>query len=262
MRKPKSDYAIQTVVNAMRVLEAFRDDEELGVTEISRRLALHKNNVFRLLATLEQRGYIEQSSDNERYRLGIRSLELGRSFARSHSLLRCAAAVLRKLAERTRESAHLAVIEDFEVVHLHGEQIERPVMTGLRNGRRLPAHCTALGKVLLACAPDKVREAYDREFVANRGLEERTPATIVDPEKFFEHLRTVAMRGFATDLGECDIGLSCTAAPVFDADGRVVAAVSVSAPRFRLGEGRALEATAELVVAAGEELSRELGYGL
>ena len=74
MRKPKSDYAIQTVVNAMRVLEAFRDEEELGVTEISRRLGLHKNNVFRLLATLEQQGYIEQSSDNERYRLGGRSL--------------------------------------------------------------------------------------------------------------------------------------------------------------------------------------------
>jgi DNA-binding IclR family transcriptional regulator len=262
MRKPKSDYAIQTVVNAMRVLEAFRDEEELGVTEISRRLALHKNNVFRLLATLEQQGYIEQSADNERYRLGVRSLELGRSFARSHPLLRRARAVLEELARRTGESAHLAVMDDFEVVHLHGEQTERPVMTGLRVGRRLPVHCTALGKVLLGCAPEKVREAYDRELVANGGLEGRTSATIVDPHKFFEHLRTVAVRGFATDLEECATGLSCTAAPVFDADGRVVAALSISAPRFRLGEGRLLEVTAEQVVAAGEELSRDLGYGV
>ena len=262
MRKPKGDYAIQTVVNAMRVLEAFRDEEELGVTEISRRLALHKNNVFRLLATLEQQGYIEQSSDNERYRLGVRSLELGRSFTRSHPLLRRARAVLGELAEHTRESVHLAVMDDFEVVHVHGEQTERAVMTGLRVGQRLPVHCTALGKVLLGCSPEKVRETFDRELAANGGLKERTPATIVDPHKFFEHLRTVAVRGFATDLEECAAGLSCTAAPVFDADGRVVAALSVSAPRFRLGEGRLLEAAAELVVAAGGELSRDLGYGV
>ena len=262
MRKPKSDYAIQTVVNAMRVLEAFREEEELGVTEISRRLVLHKNNVFRLLATLEQQGYIEQSSDNERYRLGVRSLELGRSFARSHPLLRRARVVLGELAERTRESVHLAVMDDFEVVHVHGEQTERAVMTGLRGrGQRLPVHCTALGKVLLGCSPRSPR-TFDRDLAANGGLEERTPATIVDPHKFFEHLRTVAVRGFATDLEECDPGLSCAAAPVFDADGRVVAALSVSAPRFRLGEGRSLEAAAELVVAAGEELSRDLGYGV
>jgi DNA-binding IclR family transcriptional regulator len=72
----------------------------------------------------------------------------------------------------------------------------------------------------------------------------------------------VAVRGFATDLEECAAGLSCTAAPVFDADGRVVAALSVSAPRFRLGEGPLLEAAVEQVVAAGEELSRDLGYGV
>lgn len=262
MRKPKSDYAIQTVVNAMRVLEAFREDDELGVTEISRRLDLHKNNVFRLLATLEQEGYIEQSADNERYRLGVRSLELGRSFARSHPLLRRAGAVLGELAKRTREAAHLAVMHDFEVVHVHGEQTERAVMSGLRVGRRLPVHCTALGKVMLGCAPEAVREAYDREFVTNGGLEKRTRATIVDPHKFFEHLRTVAVRGFAIDLEECATGLSCAAAPVLDADGRVVAALSVSAPHFRLGEGRTLEATAKLVIAAGEQLSRDLGYGV
>ena len=70
--KPKSDYSIQTVSNALRLLEAFYEDVELGVSELSRRLALHKNNVFRLLATLEERGYIEQSEDSERYRLGLR----------------------------------------------------------------------------------------------------------------------------------------------------------------------------------------------
>ena len=161
MRKPKGEYAIQTVINAMRLLEAFRDEEELGVTELSRRLALHKNNVFRLLATLEQEGYIEQRADTERYRLGVRVLELGCAYARNRSLLCNAEPVLEALALETGETCHLGVLRDFEVVHVRGRQTERAVMCGLREGKRLPAHCTALGKVLLGCGSEALRQAYD-----------------------------------------------------------------------------------------------------
>lgn len=261
MKKPKGDYAIQTVVNAMRLMEEFRDEELLGVTELSRRLALHKNNVFRLLATLEQQGYIEQSCDNERYRLGVKALELGQAFARSRTLLRRARAVLADLVAATREAAHIAVLRDYEVVHVAGDRTERPVMSGLRLGQRLPAHATALGKVMLGCAPEEVRQAYDRDFVSGGAPEARTAATITDPHKLFEELRTVGVRGFALDVEECEEGLCCSAAPVYDMDGRVVAALSVSGPRFRLTEERLLSEVAPLVVASGERLSRELGYG-
>ena len=98
MKKPKGDYAIQTVVNAMRLLEAFRDEEELGVTELAQLLSLHKNNVFRLLATLEAQGYIEQSTTSDRYRLGVETLELGQSFLRGRTLLRAARRILEALA--------------------------------------------------------------------------------------------------------------------------------------------------------------------
>ena len=259
MRKSKGEYAIQTVSNAVRLLEVFRDEEELGVTELSRRLALHKNNVFRLLATLEQQGYIEQSADNERYRLGVRCLELGQAYSRSRSLTRLARAALEKLAVQTAETAHLALMRDFEVVHVDGEQPDALIVTGLRVGRRLPLHCTALGKVLLGCAPDAVRKAYDREVVA-AGLEKRTPHTIEDGLKFFEELRTVAVRGFARDHGECEAGLRCAAAPVLDFSGRVVAALSVSGPAFRVSEEKLLAELAPAVVAAAEGLSRELGF--
>jgi DNA-binding IclR family transcriptional regulator len=260
MRKSKGEYAIQTVINAVRLLEAFRDEEELGVTELSRRLSLHKNNVFRLLATLEQQGYIEQSLDTERYRLGVRTLELGQWFARGRPLLRCAGDALTELVLRTGETAHLAVLSSFEVVHLSGERTERAVMSGLRVGSRLPAHCTALGKVLLGCAGEEVREAYDREVVVDGRLERRTPLTIVDASKFFEQLRTVAVRGFAIDVGECEEGLCCAAAPVFDGSGRVAATMSVSGPRFRLDEDRLLGEVAPLVAETCDQLSRHLGY--
>jgi DNA-binding IclR family transcriptional regulator len=260
MKKPKGDYAIQTVVNAMRLLEAFRDEEELGVTELSRRLSLHKNNVFRLLATLEAQGYIEQSTASDRYRLGVENLELGQAFLRGRTLLRRARPIVEALASELKESAHLATLRGFDVVHLDGALGEQLVQTTLRIGERLPPHCTALGKVLLGCAPENVREAYDRYLTSTDGLSARTASTIVDRDKLFEHLRMVAGAGFALDLEECEPGLCCAAAAVHDANGRMVAALSISGPAFRLGEERLLRCVVPAVTGAAEALSRELGY--
>ena len=259
-KKPKSDYVIQTVVNALRLLEEFRDAPELGVTELSRRLILHKNNVFRLLATLEQRGYIEQSSSNERYRLGARCLEVGEAFCRSHPLLDRARPVLSDLAREVGETVHLATMESFEVVHLDAEVYPRAVLTASRVGERLPVHCTALGKVLLGCAAQWCRQEYDEKVVAGRPLERRTSETIVDALKFFEHIRAAAGEGFALDIGECEDGLNCASAPVHDRSGRVVAALSVSVPAFRLGRDQLVRDVVPKVREAADRLSRDLGY--
>src|SRR5512139_1817961 len=213
MKRAKSDYVILAVRNALRVLEAFRDEGQLGVTELGRRLGLHKNNVFRILATLEQQGYVEQCGENDAYRLGVRCLQLGRCYADSRSLLRAARPVLEALARSSGESAHLAELRGFEVVHLDGEQTPSLVQTGLRVGRRLPAHCTALGKVLLGCADPKRLEAYDQELVARGRVVARTPATLVDREKLVEHLRAVRTQGYAIDLEECETGMCCASAP-------------------------------------------------
>lgn len=261
MKRPKSDYVIQTVTNALRVLEAFRDEEELGVTELSRRLDLHKNNVFRLLATLEEKGYVEQSAGTERYRLGVGCLELGQACARNRTLARHARPVLEELARTARESAHLGTLSDFEVVHLDGEQPDTElVLTGLRVGRRLDAHCTALGKVLLGCGDPAALERFDREWIGVRGLEARTPATITDREKFLEQLRTVAGQGWAVDSEEYAPGLCCAAAPVHDATGRLVGALSISGPTFRLGPPALFDEAVPRVLEAALTLSRRLGH--
>jgi IclR family KDG regulon transcriptional repressor len=260
MKKPKSDYAIQTVSNALRVLAAFRDQDEIGVAELSRRLGLHKNNVFRLLATLEEEGYIEQSEATERYRLGLSSLELGQSFARSRTLLAQARPILAELSAGCGESSHLGMIDADEVVHVDGRVPERLVITRLRVGNRLPVHCTALGKVLLGCAPEQEWQRFHRALSSGRTLDPRTRHTIVDPDKFFEHLRTVAGQGFALDLEECEEGLGCVAAPIRDATGEVVAAFSVSAPTFRASEEDLLARIAPSVTTAAARLSSELGW--
>lgn len=258
MSKPKSEYVIQTVQNALRLLESFHDEVELGVSELSRRLELHKNNVFRLLATLEQSGYIEQSESNDRYRLGTRCLELGRSFARGSRLLERARPILEQLAIELRESAHLAVMHDFEVVHLDGEQPRQLVLASSRIGRRLSPHASALGKVLIANSDEATRTEYD-EQVVSKGLDASTESTITDGAKLFEHLRTVAAQGFALDLEECESGLCCVAAPVFAAQGRCIAALSISGPALRLTEDRLHREVLGVLTASAERLSSQLG---
>ncbi len=257
-RRPKSEYVIQTVINALRLLEAFREAEELGVTELSRRLSLHKNNVFRLLATLEERGYVEQMADTDRYRLGARCLELGHAFSRGRDLARHARAELERLAEASGESVHLGALQDLQVSHLDGERSDQPVLTGLRVGQRLPLHCTALGKVLLATAGSEVWERFDRECARDGELPRHTTVTITDRDKFFDHLRGVAGEGFALDLEECVEGMCCVAAPVYDASDRVAAAVSISVPAFRVSEDALRQHFAPLAIEAAERLSARL----
>jgi DNA-binding IclR family transcriptional regulator len=260
MAKPKSEYSIQTVSNALRMLEAFYDEDELGVSELARRLSLHKNNVFRLLATLEQGGYIEQSRASDLYRLGTRCLELGQAYSRGHTLQRRARPILEELARKSGETTHIAVLRGFEVVHLDGVLPDQQLLTGLRIGERLPAHCTALGKVLVGCAERSLQESFGRAIAADEALSSRTEATLIDVQKIFDELRSVSAQGFAVDLEECFAGIRCAAAPVFDGGGNVVAGISISGPASRLVEEGLHSDVGRTVIAAADQLSQELGY--
>jgi DNA-binding IclR family transcriptional regulator len=260
MRRSKSEYVIQTVANAVRLLEAFSDTEELGVTELSRKLGLHKNNVFRLLATLEQYRLVEQCADRDRYRLGVGCLTLAQSLTRNRPLTRHGRAVLEDLAEKSGECAHLAALAGFDVVHLDGQASRRLLGPSLRIGDRLDAHCSALGKALLAAGLAGELERYDREVIRGQALPARTPETITDRDKFLDHIRQVAGHGFAVDLEECEHGLSCVAAPVLDPNGHAIAALSVSVPSFRVEREELHQRVLPHVVEAAAELSRRMGY--
>ena len=259
--KPKSDYTIQTVSNALHMLEAFQGEAELGVSELSRRLRLHKNNVFRLLATLEYHGYIEQSDKSDQYRLGVRCLELGRSFSGHDEMLRRARPILERLSAEVGETSHLAVLRDHEVVHLDGVQSHQMLVTSSRSGERLPAHCTALGKVLLGCGDVAIQESMGQKVKGGFVLEPRTASTLVDLQKLFNELRTVAGQGFAVDESECEDGLHCLAAPVRDGSGQTIGAISISGPAFRLPKEAMHAKLSHQVLAAADRLSLELGAG-
>ena len=258
-RRSKSEYSIRTAANALSVLEAFREHAELGVTELAQMLGLHKNNAFRLLATLEERGYVEQGED-DRYRLGASCQELGHAYARGSDLARHARQALEALCAATGESVHLGTLADLEVTQLDGEQPRRSVFAALRKGSRLPLSCTATGKALLAVGGQEMWERLDDVHRERGGLPRLTPRSIVDRDKLFDHLQGVASEGVALDLAEWDPELVCAAAPVFDASGRAVGALSVSAPRFRADPTVLRSELAPAVVAAAQGLSARLGY--
>ncbi len=293
--KPKSDYAIQTVLNAFRMLEVFDGSVAIGVSDVARNLGLHKNNAFRLLATLEIAGYVQQSADSELYHLGPRCLELAHAFARNHPFASLARPVLEALVAETGETAHLGVLRDHEVAHLDGVLPSQLLLTGSRVGERLPAHCTALGKALLvgalespAALPFSVssvggairgaergsdrnqdrrsrgrlegsqRRGADAELFAG-DLERFTDGTITDGAKLLDEVRASQLRGYALDLEEYAAGLHCVAAPVRDASERVIAAISISGPSQRLDREQLHGEGARAVAAAAQRLSRALG---
>jgi DNA-binding IclR family transcriptional regulator len=256
-RKEKAEYVIQSVDHALDILEAFDyNHEELGVTELSHRLDLHKNNVFRLLATLETRGYIEQDRKTGNYRLGIKVFEVANVFLHHLGLRRQARPVLEDLVRDCNETAYLAVLDGTAAIYVLMHETSHMVRVIPRLGHRLPAHCTASGKVQLAF------ESQDRlvELFGDRPLQPQTPNTITTFEKLREHLAEVARQGFAVDSEELEEGVRCVAAPVRDYSHRVVAGVGLSGPVSRFAMDRIQNELVPLVKQAGVKLSQRLGY--
>jgi IclR family KDG regulon transcriptional repressor len=256
-RKEKSEYVVQSVDRSLDILEAFNyNAEELGVTELSHKLSLHKNNVFRLLATLETRGYIEQDKKTGNYRLGIKIFEVANVFLHHLGIRRQARPILEELVSKCNETAYLAVTEGTDVVYVLMQETTHTVRVIPRLGHRLPAYCTASGKIQLAFeSQDRLRALLKDHPM--RGL---TPKTITDLDRLLEHLGEVARQGFAVDNEELEEGVCCVAAPLRDYSHKVVAGVGLSGPISRFSPERVQDELVPLVKEAGTKISHRLGF--
>ncbi len=243
-----------SVTRAIRCLELIAEAGELGVSELGRRLGVHKATASRLAATLAERGLLERDPSTERYRLGFGLIRLAGAAISGLDLIRTARPVMEDLADRTRETVNLGVLSGDEVVYVDQVTGARSIVSVNWVGRRTPLHCTASGKVLMAFAPDGERDrllALPREATTHR--------TIVDRASLRAQLEETRARGFATTVEELEQGLNAAAAPVRQADGRVVAALSVSGPAFRV-RAADLPRLGRLAVDAATAISRRLGH--
>ncbi len=246
---------VKAVDHALLLLSCYTEEEEMGVTELSRKLGLHKNNVFRILATLEFRGYIEQNPRTEAYRLGPKVFELGLTFKYQMGLIKHARPVMQKLRDMFNETVYLGVLRDIYAVYIDNVETTHTVRVVSRVGTQIPSYATAIGKVQLAYLPQDDLE----ELFKDKRLKAYTPNTITDKKLLFEHLEEVAAQGYALDNEEFQEDVRCIGAPIRDYTKYVVAGISISAPSFRMTEDRVKEMIPAIKEAA-LEISEHLGY--
>ncbi|WP_424214288.1 IclR family transcriptional regulator [Streptomyces sp. BI20] len=237
---------------AARVLGAFEGAEpRLSLTEVVRRSGIPRSSAHRILDQLVQLRWLDR--DGRDYRMGLGMLELGALASHHNRLRRAALPWLHELHEQTGRLVHLSVLDGADVVCLERIGGADSSAVPSRVGGRLPAHCTAVGKAILAFG-----EPAAAESVLARGLRPRTPRTVTRASALRAELAAVRERGVAFDREECVRGVCCVAAPLRGA-GRAVAAVSVSCSRGERGE-RELARLAPLVTACVRSVWREL-YG-
>src|SRR5919108_2396984 len=247
---------VQAVDRAVAILELLSDQPTAGVTEIAEAIGVHKSTAFRLLASLEAGDLVEQTAHRGTYRLGFGVVRLATAVSDRLELTRQARPVCEALAVQVGETVNLALLRGSEVVNLEQVQGPNTITTVNWVGRPTPPHATAGGKVLLAAlSPDEL------EGFLTEKLPGFTAETITQPAALRRDLARARELGYAITLEELEPGLNAVAAPVRDRTGQVVAAISVSAPAFRLGPERIAE-IAPATVAAGADLSRRLGYGV
>ena len=245
---------VQSLDRALEILRLLGSEPEMRVTDLARRLEVHKSTVFRLLSTLQEHGLVEQNPTTEKYRLGYGLVRLAGAVVAELDLARASRSVLQELATRTGETVNLAILQGDQVVNI--DQIAAPNLVVNVNwvGKQTPLHATSNGKVLLAYLSEDARR-----LLLSRSLPRLTPRTITDARILEKQLRRVLADGYAFTLEELELGLNAVAAPVYAADGRVQAAVSVAGPSYRVTPQR-LGELGEMTKEAGAAISRRMGY--
>jgi IclR family KDG regulon transcriptional repressor len=246
---------LQTIQKAGELLTLFdREHNEWGVREVAVKLEMAKSSAHDLMSSLAKLGFLTKTEDN-RYRLGWRLVTLSETLLATTELRKESHAVLEDLAMEYQETIHLAILDDTQAVYvdkLEGRQAVRVELTSL--GARLYAHCSALGKVLLAFKD----EEQVRSIIKTAGLPRFTDHTITDEEDLIQNLVKIRKQGFAYDLEEILPDLCCVAAPIYDHSGNVIAAISMSIPAFRFR--RSQTDFRDGVIRAAKNISKRLGY--
>ena len=254
---PKTDERnVKSLARALLLLDVLaQTPHECSLGEVSRVAKLPPSTVHRLLHTLQQTGYVVQNQTTGSYALGDNLILLGRKAEQQRDVRRIARPCLEKLAQDTAETVNLTTVMENAVVQL--DHVDSPNMLKVTwdPGQRFPIHASASGKVFLAFLPESERE-HILKAVEFRSFTKRT---IVDIKKSRSELSGIRERGYALDDAEREEGVRCVAAPIFDAKGTVIAAVSVSGPSMRVSLAN-LEGLANQVMKTARAISASLGY--
>jgi len=260
LKESKPTNLVQTIERVSQILDVLgQNPQGISIRDLSSKVNLPKGTTHRLLSSLSFLGYVRQDPKTRNYLLGFKLVELGNLLLSQLDLRKEAAPFLKDLAERTKETVHMVILDRNEVVYIdkvEGDQNPSGLRMASRIGLRNPAHSSAVGKVLLA----HFSEDALNQFFRGKGLPKRTENTITDPIQLREHLKTVRHQGYAIDDEENEKGVRCVGAPIYDGEGNPVAAISISGPAFRITKKMVQEILKKEVIETALKISQRLGY--
>jgi DNA-binding IclR family transcriptional regulator len=254
--RPQGSGSIRVIVKAAAVIDLLAESNDpVSLTSLSNELGIAKSTLHGILATLNSIGYVNKDPETGDYRLGLHLFELGNAISRKLDERRIAKPYMQMLAEKTGETVHLAVLEDGEVLYINKQESNSSIRIITESGLKLPVHCSGLGKVLLAGRPNE--EIID--LLDKKGMAKYTETTITNVKDFMKEIELVRRQGYGSDRQEFMIGLRCTAAPIYNINGKVICAISISGPISRMS-GDLLEAKRTHLMKAAKAVSKKLGY--
>lgn len=254
----QNGYRIRAVVRAAEIMGLLAGaDGGATLNDLAVGAGLPKASAFRMLRTLEEVGFAERIPGSERWRLGVRCLQLGQAYLEQVDLRREALPVMERLRDELNETVHLAVLnDDLDVVYL--EKLESTHAVGImmsRVGRTAPSFCTGVGKALLAVQPGDPAGALEARGV----LRQYTESTIHDVDDLRIELERIRERGYSLDFEEHELGVRCVAAAFSGPDGTPAAAISVAGPASRMPKPEVQGRLAQAVVVAAKEIGARIG---
>jgi DNA-binding IclR family transcriptional regulator len=253
----ESPYAIDILDTALDVIEGLyqSDHQSANPSVLARQLGINRTRIFRILKTLERRGFVEQAPGKQGYRLGIKFLMLAERVKEQIDLRREAAPILRLLAQDTGDTANLLVRYGDQAVCIDSDQGENLLQVSAPIGQPLPLHIGASPKILLAF----MDRAEQERILHAIPLTPFTTRTITNRERLQQHLQEICQQGYAVDEGDFEDGVCAIGAPVRDYRGQVIAGITVTTPVSRY-DAKRREDLIERVISAAQQLSAKLGY--
>lgn len=252
--KKESNYTVTSVDRALELLLILgKNTKDMGVTELSKLLGVQKSTVHSLLQTMLTRGFVQQT-ENGRYTLGTRLIQLGETCAERLDIRTAARPILAELADETREIALLAILAGNELIIIDKVEPQRAFLIIPKFDFSMAIHSTAVGKVLLSYAPEAVLNQ-----ILERGVDRFTQYTLTDKQTLLNELEKVRGQGFAVGCNETIEGITCIAVPIYDVRGNVAAALSISSASSLVSADRYKEIISILKHKAAA-ISARLGY--
>lgn len=257
-KSSKGKYFVPAIGRAIAILDTLAQERNgLNMIQISKKLKIPFSSTSSLLYTLERIGFIQKEELTGKYRLGLKLLGLGSIVLNDLKLRDEALPLLKELVDKIGVTAHLAVLDKGEAVYIEKVESDSFVRLSSYIGRRMPVHCTGVGKALLAYLP----EVELKQIISERGLARRTPYTITSIRKLKEELERTRRRGYSLDDEEDELGIRCIGAPIFNHEGNVIASISIAGTVMQIPKDKITQ-LGQVVKETAQRISARLGYKL